>query len=136
MAANGNQTGGHWRNSNTSPNRADRYSAPYAGYCYSYVDADVDKLYTGIENIDLLIAWMEDRIADGYKVVLGLRKDGQSAYAELHDMDIFSPYAGWRLSAFADSQLGALSYLRFKYDVAFKDGWITQSPARDRATRG
>lgn len=136
MSNNGRPVSSTSRPTNQRNNPTERYTAKYAGYCKSYVPAEIDAEYKGVEPAKELIEWTERAVVDGYKIVLYLRKDGVSFAAEAHDMDTHSPLAGWRMSSFADSPFGALSYLRFKMDVVFRDGWVTESEGRETPARG
>jgi len=67
--------------------------------------------------------WIQEQIENGYRIVCGLRKDGDAITAELQCIDRHHAWYGWRLSAGSDTYLEAMHTLVYKHTIALQGDW-------------
>lgn len=117
--------------------RPEIYKAEYAGYLVCDLsekhEKELEKFTPAYEEV---FTWLEERIDSGYKLVLTYSKDGASVRAELHDMDVNSDLAGWRLSSFADNVYNALIVLYYKDTVVLSNDWSMAAQVRTKRAYG
>lgn len=126
-------------NSSRRPEREpkeERYVAFYEGYLSYPMTANDEKAYEKLVWSDFdMDAWLQEQVENGYRLVVGYRKDGDAITAELQDIDTHSDFYGFRLSAGSDTVIEALRTLVYKHTVALKQDWIHCPQPQERETK-
>jgi len=117
--------------------RQDIYTAEYAGYLVCDLTTAHEKELDAFKpTAGEILTWQQELVDSGFKLIGVYSKDGASVRAELHDMDVTSDTAGWRLSSFADNFLDAVVVLYYKYSVILGGDLSLASQTREKRRWG